>query len=316
MTLLIFSAILLLILQLSCCNKGPIVGILTQEIQWSCLINTHPDLPENTTYIASSYVKAVEASGGRVIPVFTNKTFEYYLDIVKKVNGILIPGGSCSFDTNSGITQSVCMIYKIAKKINDMHDHFPIFGICLGFELLLLCSNHGKTPLVMCNCEGMNMPLELIPGMEKKSVLFKKMPYDIKNILLNKPVTANHHHFCITRPVMSSTGLNKFWNTITINRDINDMEFISSIEAKNYPFVGLQFHPEKNAYEWERNDPHDWDAIYSARFFYDWFLNECRQNKHKYINEEELKAEIIYNYPETHVGNDTYAMFEQVYFFV
>ena len=29
--------------------------------------------------------------------------------------------------------------------------------------------------------------------------------------------------------------------------------YISMIEAKAYPFVGLQWHPEKNAYEWSRH---------------------------------------------------------------
>lgn len=31
--------------------------------------------------------------------------------------------------------------------------------------------------------------------MEEKSVLFKKMPKDIRNILLTEPVTANHHKY-------------------------------------------------------------------------------------------------------------------------
>lgn len=86
------------------------------------------------------------------------------------------------------------------------------------------------------------------------------------------------------------------------------------IEAKRYPFVGLQFHPEKNAFEWERNDPHSSSAIYSARYFYDWFVNECRKNKHVYTNITALENELIYNYPSTYVGKFK-SVFEQVYFF-
>ena len=32
------------------------------------------------------------------------------------------------------------------------------------------------------------------------------------------------------------------------------------VKARNYPFVGVQFHPEKNIFEWsekERNIPHN-----------------------------------------------------------
>lgn len=108
--------------------------------------------------------------------------------------------------------------------------------------------------------------------------------------------------------------LDKFWNAITTNEDKNNLTFISTIEAKNYPFVGVQFHPEKNAYEWEKNDPHSWSAIYSARYFYDWFINECRKNNHKYSNQTELESQLIYNYPKTYTGKLN-SMFEEVYFF-
>jgi len=108
--------------------------------------------------------------------------------------------------------------------------------------------------------------------------------------------------------------LDHFWNPITTNKDKYNLTFISTVEAKNYPFVGLQFHPEKNAYEWQRNDPHSWSAIYSARYFCDWFVNKCRQNKHRYINNSMLENELIYNYPTTYVGKLN-SVFEQVYFF-
>lgn len=111
-----------------------------------------------------------------------------------------------------------------------------------------------------------------------------------------------------------SMALDNFWNAITTNDDANGLTFISTIESKQYPFVGLQFHPEKNAYEWERNDPHSQSAIYSARYFYDWFVNECRKNNHTFQDKETLNDELIYNYPTTYVGKLNYT-FEQVYFF-
>jgi len=113
---------------------------------------------------------------------------------------------------------------------------------------------------------------------------------------------------------LTSMNLDTFWNPITLNEDNNNLTFISIIEAKKYPFVGLQFHPEKNAYEWEKNDPHSPLAIYSARYFLDWFVNECRRNNHRYINNSSLKNELIYNYPTTYVGK-LKSIFEQVYIF-
>lgn len=108
--------------------------------------------------------------------------------------------------------------------------------------------------------------------------------------------------------------LDRFWNPITINKLNDNLTFISTIEAKKYPFVGLQFHPEKNAYEWGQKNPHSWPAIYSARYFYDWFVNECRRNKHKYLNNSTLENEIIYNYPTTYSGKIN-SVYQQVYIF-
>jgi len=51
----------------------------------------------------------------------------------------------------------------------------------------------GKNPLTNCDAKNMNLPLKLIPDMAKTSVLFGKMPEDVKKTLLEEPVTANHH---------------------------------------------------------------------------------------------------------------------------
>lgn len=56
-------------------HDGPVVGVLTQELSEGL---QHLIGRPHATYVAASYVKAVEASGGRVVPVFTNRSTEYY----------------------------------------------------------------------------------------------------------------------------------------------------------------------------------------------------------------------------------------------
>ncbi|KAL4113239.1 hypothetical protein QTP88_016898 [Uroleucon formosanum] len=176
------TLILSSVTKLTNCNKHPVIGILTQEVYWSSFKNV---VPLNNSYIAASYVKA---GADRPIGI-PGKSW----DVVKKVNGILVPGGKCVFNVSFGISQSTSKIFHIAKNINDDRDHFPILGICLGFELLLIVSIDGKNPLTPCDSNDMNLPLNLIPTMEENSVLFKRMPENVRNILLTEPVTANHH---------------------------------------------------------------------------------------------------------------------------
>lgn len=77
--------------------------------------------------------------------------------------------------------------------MNRVKDHFPVLGVCLGFELLLMASINGKYPFANCHAQSINLPLNLIPKMEGRSVLFQEMPKDIRRILLTESVTANHH---------------------------------------------------------------------------------------------------------------------------
>ena len=47
--------------------------------------------------------------------------------------------------------------------------------------------------------------------------------------------------------------MDRFWKPLTYNYDANQLKYISTIEAHKYPFVGVQFHPEKNIFEWATN---------------------------------------------------------------
>jgi len=103
-----------------------------------------------------------------------------------------------TFIQSQNILLSIDYILSVFQ-VNNVNDHFPIIGICLGFELLLMASIKGKFPFSKCEAQSLNLPLTLVPGMEEKSVLFRNMPKDIRNILLTKPVTANHHKYVLIK---------------------------------------------------------------------------------------------------------------------
>ena len=88
--------------------------------------------------------------------------------------------------------------------------------------------------------------------------------------LTKEKVTINFHENCLTPTNFTkyvanfSTHLElnlhnlryklgNFWKPLSYNFDSNKLKYISTIEAKKYPFVGVQFHPEKNIFEWATN---------------------------------------------------------------
>jgi len=63
---------------------------------------------------------------------------------------------------------------------------------------------------------------------------------------------------------------------LSLNHDKGGIKFISTLEHKQFPFYGLQFHPEKNLYEWaiKKNIPHGINAIIVSQYFANFFVNE------------------------------------------
>jgi len=103
---------------------------------------------------------------------------------------------------------------------------------------------------------------------------------------------------------------------MSVNDDWNGLTFISSIEHKQYPFYGVQFHPEKTLYEWVRNKniSHTTHATAAAQYFAEFFVAETRKNGHHFADAKTEDGYVIYNYPSIFTGAVGSA-FEQSYMF-
>ena len=121
-------------------NYAPIIGILTQPSSWVSLYDAN-----DFTYIAASYVKALEAAGAQVIPIKYDWDDEKIKEVMEGLNGLLLPGGGTELvleesDSISLTNYAVAgkKLLKMAMEINDNGIHFPVWGTCLGFELMIL----------------------------------------------------------------------------------------------------------------------------------------------------------------------------------
>lgn len=287
-------------------NNRPIIGILAQE-KFS---------DGSKSYIAASYVKFIEGAGARVIPIWIGKNEQYYENILSKINGVLWPGGSASLSKSSeGYADAGYKIYKIAKRMNKEKDYFPILGICLGFELLTYVVADRIKHRSHCNATKLPLKLEFTSDY-KNSRMFSSISDNVKNILETKSVTLNQHQYCVTKKGLKHVKVRDKFRILSLNHDLNNLEFISSLEHITYPFYGLQFHPEKNLYEWKvgKNIPHGENAVKIAQYFANFFVNEARKNHHKFKNSTEEDKKLIYNYSPTYTALDN-SDFMQSYIF-
>lgn len=84
---------------------------------------------------------------------------------MSKLNGILLPGGATWFNQTNGYSEAGRYIYDIAMAMNDREEHMPIFGTCLGFELLTYLSANGQEHREDCYSERQPLALEFEEGL-------------------------------------------------------------------------------------------------------------------------------------------------------
>lgn len=166
-----------------------------------------------------------------------------------------MPGGATYFNQSNGYHDAGRIIYEIAIDLNRDGIYFPVWGTCLGMELLVYLSADGLEPRSYCSSMGQSLPLEFLEGLKyividilllidavyfnllvdfKTSRLFKKADDEIINILSRDPVTANFHMYCFTQDTFKEMHLNNEWRVMSLNHDWNGFQFISIIEHRRY----------------------------------------------------------------------------------
>lgn len=288
-------------------NDRPVIGVLAQVVSDDVM------KPFGSTYIPASYVKYLESGGSRVMPIRLTLTTAEYENIFKKINGLIFIGGAVSLET-SDFARVAKIFYRLALTANDAGDFFPIWGTCMGLQLLTVLVA-GENLLTNTSAENIALPLNLTTEAHS-SRMFKGFPDKLMTALTQEPLTGNFHHFGVTvQNFQENKKLNSFFSLLSTNVAEDGAHFISTIEGKRYPFYGVQWHPEVNRFQWNRklNFPHSANAVQLSSLLAQFFVDEGRRSLHRFDNPEEEASSLIYNYTPVYAANFT--GYEQIYFF-
>lgn len=236
-------------------------------------------------------------------------------DSFGKINGLLFPGGGMDLqDFKTPYMQSVLHLWNLALKANQAGDYFPVWGTCLGFETIsVLAADSGSVLDTGFDSEDDPLPLVMTP-LASSSKLIGSAPTQIVKWMTSTNSTMNNHQAGVT-PATFKTNKNlaAFYNILSTSFDRKGREFGSTIEAKDFPVWGTQWHPEKAIFEWTDREaiPHTEAAISIAQYVANFFVAEARKNKHTF-NYTELTQKIIWNYVPSY-SFDTGSNFDQEY---
>jgi gamma-glutamyl hydrolase len=161
------------------------------------------------------------------------------------------------------------------------------------------------------------LPLQLTPG-ARSSRLFQSFPPTLTRALRTERLAFNSHDYgLLVSEYESNPALNTFFEMLSFNQDPAGQLFVSTMEARDYPFYGTQWHPEKNNFEWSQNAdysniPHSPNAILASQATARFFLSEARKSRHRFP--EARRDELIYSAPVVYTGKGDW-IYEQVYVF-
>jgi len=251
-----------------------------------------------TSYIPQSYVKWVEEQGARVVPIQYDLPIPIINGLLNQIDGLLLIGG-----TIEGIVvekhhyKFLSSLQYIVSKIthfNLIGNYFPIFSICLGFELLPIVAMHDDVS-VQSDCFINHKQITIFRDVGPRSMKFTQISNDEKNIMISKPMQEE-----FTEEEKKKIGKNEsvfmFHNKsfmmdekymkeyedflkVTAYTEKNGRKYISMYQFKSLPFYGVQFHPEKVLYEWlQEGIPHNETAIMVSKKLSSMFINECGKN--------------------------------------
>lgn len=94
-------------------------------------MKTDPKFEGKKSYIMSAYVKYMESSGARVVPIIWGEPENVTLDKISQLDGVLFPGGDGD-DYDIGK-----LVFNEIIKYNDKGHFYPAWGTCLGYENMI-----------------------------------------------------------------------------------------------------------------------------------------------------------------------------------
>ena len=247
-------------------NPNPVIGILSQPLPDS--LKDDPRFEGKTSYIMQAYIEFVKAAGARVVPIVLEDEHSVVDEKLSKLNGILFPGGAGDYlDLGDYVYQSLI-------KENDAGNFYPIWGTCLGFENLAIFASDSGNPLSELESTEHSLVLDfLVTDPKKDTKMFAES--DDTAVYTTEAMTFNHHSFGVALDTFTSDkGLGSMFTPTSLSTDpVTGDTFVATMESPDYPFLGVQFHPEKvtTMYNTDTID-HSWTSVQGNRYFADRFV--------------------------------------------
>ena len=257
-------------------DARPVVGILTQPWQQAMAtegyteahdanVHEHEDNAKQS-YIAASYVKFVESAGARVVPIMYTASDEEIVRVFAGLSGILFAGGDADIRPGARYYETAKKLYDLAEASNLKGETFPIFGTCLGWELLAVLASGGNYSVLHTDYDDPGVAARVQwTSAAPASTLLSKTTRPLQRAFEARPLAFFSHHMGV-RPETARRNphLSRAFRVLATAADRRGTPFVAAAEAHGRPYLAVQFHPEKSPFEWSTSAkliPHSSEAV-------------------------------------------------------
>ncbi len=246
-------------------KRRPIkIGVLTAPMPIS-------KLDRAESYLDRDYVEWIEMSGANAVVIpYNTPNLGAYLD---RVHGVVLVGGAIEDCRTHNPRQyktlvaAVRRIYAFALS----QRYFPVWGTCLGFDLLAMMGEHLHTNFFRKDHMQHELKFSQAPvTFTGPSRLRSAFPLALQRQMARAPVATHLHRFGMD-PETAHVKNMRYLTVASVDTSDEGTPFVNMFEYKRYPFYGSQWHPEK---------PKGELAAQVSLKLSEFFKKECAKNKH------------------------------------
>jgi len=223
------------------------------------------------------YLNWVQRSGAVAVVVPYNT--EHLGAYLKSLHGMVFCGGSIE-DKRTHTTRqyktylgAVHSVVDYAVKEKDSGNYFPIWGTCLGFEMLALMGDPPKDPELFKALQKVRKfgtgTLTFDPAFSK---IKRRFPADLRARLEETPCCTHKHNYGFTLTDDNFEHMRHYLRVVAVDHLPNGTPYMNMFEYKHYPFYGAQWHVERTF-----NEASEEVADILSIFLRD----ECAKSKHR-----------------------------------
>jgi gamma-glutamyl hydrolase len=219
------------------------------------------------SYVYTSYIDWISMSGEQSIIIPYTISESDLRILLNRIQGVVFTGGAIqnkkmhSSKQYNQLINTLFFIYKHAIQENNKGNYYPIFGTCLGHEILLMFATHKENlkESIHSHPKHGTFPFHV----DTSSRLGKWFTPSMRAKMKKTPCVTHSHQYGNDITPIPHVRIVSILDT-----------FIGSIEFEEYPFYGVQFHPERPSTNF---------AVDVSLQFSLFFTHECSKNKNKWV---------------------------------